>query len=257
MAQAGFQTQGILGFLFSELGRFAYFVWETTRNLFYKKFYFLNLIDEMNTIGSRSLPVLVPVSAFVGMSLCVEGYIIFKKFGAQDMVGMFVAVANVREMSPLIAGLITGAKAGTQMAARIATMRISNQVDAMEVIGVNPYSYMIVPRVLGAVLVLPLLVVVAYFFSTLAAYLVAVFQLGLNGNAFMDLVFANITLPDLYKGMLKGAVFGGIIATTSCYSGYTASGGARGVGVATNLAVVRMSTAMVFLNIFLTELMFM
>jgi phospholipid/cholesterol/gamma-HCH transport system permease protein len=257
MSSVVVQVHGLLGFFFSEFGRFAYFVWETIRYLFYKKFYFLNLIDEMNTIGSRSLSVLVPVSAFVGMSLCVEGYIIFKKFGAQDMVGMFVAVANVREMSPLIAGLIAGAKAGTQMAARIATMKISNQVDAMEVIGVNPYSYMIVPRVLGAVLVIPLLVVVAYFFSTLAAYLVAVFQLGLNGTAFLDLVFGNITLPDIYKGMLKGAVFGGIIASVSCYSGYTASGGARGVGAATNLAVVRMATATVFCNIFLTELMFM
>jgi phospholipid/cholesterol/gamma-HCH transport system permease protein len=257
MAQSGSQTQGILEFFFSELGRFTWFVWETIRYIFYKKFYFLNLIDEMNTIGSRSLTVLVPVSAFVGMNLCVEGFIIFKKFGAQDMVGMFVAVANIREMSPLIAGLIAGAKAGTQMAARIATMRTSNQLDAMEVIGVNPYAYMIVPRFLGAVLVIPLLVVVAYFFSTLAAYLVAVFQLGLNGTAFVDLVFANITLTDIYKGMVKGAVFGGIIASVSCYSGYTASGGAKGVGVATNLAVVRMATATVFLNIFLTELMFM
>lgn len=251
------RVHGISGLIFAELGRYAYFVAETVRHLFYRKFYFINLIDEMNTIGSRSLPILSLVSAFVGMNLCVEGYIIFKKFGAQDMVGMFVAVANIRELSPLIAGLIVGAKAGTQMAARIATMRISKQVDAMEVIGVNPYSYMIVPKVLGAVLVMPLLVVVAYFMSTLSAYLVAVLQLGLNGSSFVDLVFANITLQDVYKGMIKGAVFGGIVATISCYSGYTAMGGARGVGVATNLAVVRMATATVFLNIFLTELMFM
>jgi phospholipid/cholesterol/gamma-HCH transport system permease protein len=251
------QATGLLGFLFTELGRYTYFVWETGRYSFYKKFYFLNLIDEMNTIGSRSLSVLVPVSAFVGMNLCVEGFIIFKKFGAQDMVGMFVAVANIREMSPLIAGLIVGAKAGTQMAARIATMRISNQLDAMEAMGVNPYSYMIVPRVLGAILVMPLLVIVAYFMSTLAAYVVAVVQLGLNGSVFIDLVFQNITIQDIYKGMVKGSVFGGIVATVSCYSGFTAKGGARGVGVATNLAVVRMATGTVFLNIFLTELMFM
>lgn len=251
------QVLGLLGYLFAEVGRFAYFVAETFRNLFYKKFYFLNLIDEMNTIGSRSLLVLAPVSVFVGMNLCVEGFIFFKKFGAQDLVGMFVAVANIRELSPLIAGLITGAKAGTQMAARIATMRITQQVDAMEVIGVNPYAYMIIPRVIAAILVMPFLVVVAYFVSTLSAYLVAVYQLGLNGDAFMNLVFANITMQDMYKGMIKGAVFGGIIATVSCYSGYTASGGARGVGAATNLAVVRMSTAVVFFNIFLTEWMFM
>jgi phospholipid/cholesterol/gamma-HCH transport system permease protein len=211
----------------------------------------------MNTIGSRSLFVLAPVSAFVGMNLCVEGFIIFKKFGAQDMVGMFVAVANIRELSPLIAGLIVGAKAGTQMAARLATMRISKQIDAMEVIGVNPYAYMIVPKVLGAILMVPLLVVVAYFVSTISAYLVAVFQLGLNGSSFMDLVYANITIQDVCKGMVKGAVFGEIVATVSCYSGYTATGGARGVGAATNTAVVRMATATVFLNIFLTELMFM
>ena len=251
------QVQGLFGYFFSEIGRYAYFVSETLRYLFYKKFYFLNLIDEMNTIGSRSLLVLAPVSVFVGMNLCVEGFIFFKKFGAQDLVGMFVAVANIRELSPLIAGLITGAKAGTQMAARIATMRTSHQVEAMEVMGVNPYAYMIVPRVLGAVLVMPFLVVVAYFVSTLSAYLVAVFQLGLNGDAFMDLVFANITKQDMYKGMIKGSVFGGIIATVSCYSGYTATGGARGVGAATNLAVVRMATATVFFNIFLTEWMFM
>lgn len=251
------QAQGLFGFMFLELGRYTFFVAETFRYLLYTKFYFRNLIDEMNTIGSRSLTILVPVSAFVGMNLCVDGYIIFKKFGVQDMVGMFVAVANIRELSPLIAGLIAGSKSGTQMAARIATMRISKQIDAMEVIGVNPYSYMIIPRVLGAMLVMPLLVVVAYFMSTLAAYLVAVYQLNLNGSAFLDLVYSNITLLDMLKGMLKGSVFGGIIASVSCYSGFTASGGARGVGVATNLAVVRMATGIVFINIFLTELMFM
>jgi phospholipid/cholesterol/gamma-HCH transport system permease protein len=257
MALPVLETEGLLGFLFAEFGRFTQFLLEAFRYLFSRKFYFINLIDEMNTIGSRSLSVLFPVAAFIGMNLCVEGYIIFKKFGAQDMVGMFVAVANIRELSPMIAGLIAGAKAGTQMAARIGTMRISKQIDALEVMGVNPYPYMILPRILAAVLVLPLLVVITYFVSTFAAYLVAVLQLHLNGIAFIDLVFNNITIQDMIKGMVKGSVFGAIVTTISCYSGYTASGGARGVGVATNLAVVRMSTAIVFINIVLTQMMFM
>jgi len=257
MALPSIQSRGFLSFLFAEFGRFTFFLMESVRNLFYRKFYFTNFIDEMNTIGSRSLLVLFPVAAFIGMNLCVEGYIIFKKFGAQDLVGMFVAVANIRELSPMIAGLVVGAKAGTQMAARIGTMRIGKQIDALEVMGVNPYPYMILPRILAAVLVLPLLVVVTYFVSTLSAYLVAVFQLHLNGSAFMDLVFSNITVQDMLKGMVKGSVFGAIVTTISCYSGYTASGGARGVGVATNLAVVRMSTAIVFINIVLTQMMFM
>ena len=251
------QTTGAFGFLFVELGRYAIFLFETLRHLFYEKFYFRNMVDEMNNVGSRSLPVLFPVAAFIGMNLCVEGYIVFKKFGAQDMVGMFVAVANIRELSPMIAGLIAGAKAGTQMAARIGTMRIQKQIDALEVLGVNPYAYLVLPRVLGAILIMPLMVVVAYFVSTLAAYLVAVFQLGLNGSAFMNLIFSNITVADMAKGMFKGAVFGAIVTTISCYSGYVASGGARGVGAATNLAVVRMSTAIVLINIVLTEILFM
>jgi phospholipid/cholesterol/gamma-HCH transport system permease protein len=251
------QSSGAFGFLVVELGRYAYFVAEILKNLFYKKFYFKNMIDEMNNIGSRSLPVLFPVAAFIGMNLCVEGYIIFKKFGAQDLVGMFVAVANIRELSPMIVGLIVGAKAGTQMAARIGTMRIQRQIDALEVLGVNPYAYLILPRVMGAILVMPLMVVVAYFVSTLSAYMVAVFQLGLNGSAFAELVFSNITVADMVKGMFKGTVFGAIVTTISCYSGYVASGGARGVGAATNLAVVRMSTAIVFINIILTEVLFM
>ncbi len=251
------QTPGAAGFLFVELGRYTVFLLETLRHLFYEKFYFRNMVDEMNNVGSRSLPVLVPVAAFIGMNLCVEGYVVFKKFGAQDMVGMFVAVANIRELSPMIAGLIAGAKAGTQMAARIGTMRIQKQIDALEVLGVNPYAYLILPRVLGAVLIMPLMVVVAYFVSTLAAYLVAVFQLGLNGSAFINLIYSNITVADMVKGMFKGAVFGGIATTISCYSGYVASGGPRGVGKATNLAVVRMSTAIVLINIVLTEILFM
>lgn len=257
MALPSLQSRGLLDFLFEEFGRFAFFLMESVRDLFSPKFYFTNFIDEMNTIGSRSLPVIFPVAAFIGMNLCVEGYVIFKKFGAQDLVGMFVAVANIRELSPMIAGLIAGAKAGTQMAARIGTMRISRQIDALEVMGVNPYPYMILPRILAGILVMPFLVIVTYFVSTLSAYLVAVFQLHLNGSAFMDLVFANITIQDMLKGMVKGSVFGAIVTTVSCYSGYTASGGARGVGVATNLAVVRMSTTIVFVNIVLTQMMFM
>ncbi len=246
----------ILGYFLSELGRYVSFIATTLGALFSRKFYFVNLIDQMNTIGSRSLPILAPVAAFVGMNLCVEGYIIFKKFGAQDLVGMFVAVANIRELSPLIAGLIVGSKAGTQMAARIGTMRVTKQIDAMEVIGVDPFPYMMLPRLIGAILVMPLVIVITYFISTLAAYMVAVFQLGLNGNAFLNLVFDHITLVDIVKGMIKGSVFGGIITTVSCYSGYRARGGARGVGVATNLSVVRMATTMVLINICLTQMLF-
>ncbi len=249
--------QSPLGFLFDGVGRYSYFLAATLRYLFYRKFYLGNLVDEMNIIGSRSVPILSAVSAFVGMNLCVEGYIIFKKFGAHNLVGMFVAVANIRELSPLVAGLIVGAKAGTQMAARIGTMRVTDQIAALQVIGVNPFSYLVIPRVLAAVLIMPFVVVVAYFFSTLAAYLVAVAQLGLNGSAFLELVYANITLEDMVKGMVKGSVFGGIVTTICCYSGYRAWGGAWGVGVATNKAVVRMATAMVFINIFLTEVLFM
>jgi len=257
MAAAAARLWGLLLFLFVEVGRYTHFLGDTVRYALDRRFHLESLVEEMNTIGSRSVAVLAPVAAFVGMNLCVEGYIIFRKFGAQDMVGMFVAVANIRELSPLVAGLIVGAKAGTQMAARLATMRTSNQIEALEVMGVNPYSYLVVPRVVAAVLVLPLLVAMAYFISTLAAYLVAVLQLGLNGRAFLDLVFANITVDDMIKGMLKGAVFGGIIASISCYSGFTAREGARGVGHATNLAVVRMATATVFINIVLTQMMFM
>jgi phospholipid/cholesterol/gamma-HCH transport system permease protein len=212
--------------------------------------------EEAYRIGVKSLPVLLIIAVFVGTNLALQGYKAFAPIGGQRLVGMFVSMAGIREMAPVIAASMIAAKAGTEMASQIAVMRIREQIDAMEAMAVDPLWYLILPRLLGIVLVLPALTIIAIFVTLVSAYAVTVWQLGLNGAVFIEFARQGIQGVDFLYCMLKGLAFGVIIALGACFFGFHAGAGPEGVGRATNGAVVTVSVVVVFLNYLMSEVFY-
>ena len=242
--------------LLAGLGRFGVFLYDFVRACWRRPPPPGMVIAEAYRIGWESLPVLLVIAAFVGTNLCLQGYNAFQPLGGKRLVGMFVSTAGIREMAPVIAAAMITAKAGTQMATEIAVMRIREQLDALEVMAVNPLWYLVLPRLLGIILVLPVLTIMAIAATLLAAYGVAMFQLGLNGVEFMQFAWDGIQPMDMIYCMFKGLVFGITISLLGCFFGYHAGKGPEGVGRATNAAVVTISIVVVFQNYFLSEIFY-
>ena len=214
------------------------------------------VIEEAFRIGVGSLFIVCAISFFIGSTIALQGYYAFREFGGEGLVGIFVTLACVREMGPIVAGSMVAAKAGTAMAASIAAMRVKGQIDALEVMAVNPYRALVAPRLIAALIALPLLVVVAGFFTVLAGYLVAVHQLGVNPGTFLENVRSYTGMTDVLYGMVKGAFFAVMICTLSCYQGFYSEPGPEGVGRATNRAVVSVCVVCIILNYILSEIMY-
>ena len=214
------------------------------------------VMGEAYRIGIKSLPILLVISAFVGTNLALQGHGAFKPLGGGRLVGMFVSLAGVRELAPIIAASMVAAKAGTEMASQIGVMRIREQVDALEVMAVNPYAFLVTPRLLGILAVLPALTIIAIFTMVLSGYLVAVHQLGLNGSVFLHFASDGIRAVDFLYGALKAMYFGAVICTVSCYFGFHCGRGPEGVGAATNKAVVTSAVVCVTSNYFISEILY-
>lgn len=238
------------------LGQFGLFVAAVGRASFTHPPPVGRAIEEAYAIGVRSLPILLVISFFVGTNLSLQGYNAFVPIGGQRLVGMFVALAGVRELAPIMVGALVAAKAGTEMASQIAVMRIREQIDALEVMAVNPHWFLVTPRFVGILVVLPALTVLSTFTMLFSAWSVAVLQLGLNSAVFLDYVVQTTGPADLLFGALKSLVFGTVICLVSCFFGFTSSPGPTGVGHATNLAVVVSAVTCVVLNYGLSELLY-
>jgi phospholipid/cholesterol/gamma-HCH transport system permease protein len=247
----GFVESAVAG-----LGRFGIFLADFVRASFRRPPPPGLVMEQAYRIGVQSLPVLLIIATFVGTNLALQGYNAFAPIGGQRLVGMFVATAGVREMAPVIAAAMIAAKAGTEMASQIAVMRIREQIDALEVMAVNPLWYLVAPRFYGILVVLPALSILAIFMTLLAAYVVTTAQLGLNGSVFLEFARQGMTGMDFFYAIAKAWCFGVIICLVSCFFGFNAGKGPEGVGRATNAAVVTVSVAVVFLNYFLSELFY-
>ncbi|TNE92862.1 MAG: ABC transporter permease [Deltaproteobacteria bacterium] len=239
-----------------ELGRFGLFVGSWFRASVTRPPPIRASIEEAYRIGVLSLPILLIISVFVGTNLALQGYNAFAPLGGQRLIGMFVALAGVREMAPIMVASMVAAKAGTEMASQIAVMRIRDQIDALEVMAINPLWYLITPRFLGILAVLPALTMISIFTLTLSAYLVAVFQLGLDGGEFLDYFAQTTILTDFLYCGVKAFFFAIIICFVSCFYGFHCKPGPDGVGGATNSAVVVSAVVCAALNYLLSELLF-
>lgn len=214
------------------------------------------ILKQMEEVGVRSFPVVVITAGFTGMVLALQSYTGFKRFGAETMVGTVVALSVTRELGPVLTGLMVSGRVGSAMAAELGTMRVTEQIDALYTLATNPIKYLIVPRFLATLIMLPILVIFADIIGILGGYLVSTLILGTNPTLYFRRTWDLLELNDLYSGLLKAIVFGMIIATISCYQGFSTEGGAEGVGQATTKAVVVSSLTILISNYFITAFLF-
>ena len=229
-----------------------------------RPFYGRDLVQQMDTIGVSSLGIVALTGLFTGMVLALQSSVEMKQFGATIYIGRLVGASAVRELGPVLTALMVTGRAGSGMAAQLGSMRITEQIDALNTLGVDPVRKLVVPRVLAAVLMLPVLTVIMDVIAIGGGLLIAVVKLDLTATLYLRSVYQSLAqtgfvlryIPiDVFGGLLKPIVFGGIMALTSCYYGMTARGGTEGVGRATTRAVVTSSVLILASDYFLTQLL--
>ncbi len=244
-----------LGFL-AGAGRIALFAVTAVSHCMRPPFYPSLVLRQMMDIGYFSLPVVGLTALFTGMVLALQSYTGFARFQAEGAVATVVVLSMTRELGPVIAGLMVAGRIGASMAAEIGTMRVTEQIDALVTLSTNPFKYLVVPRIVAAVAMLPLLVLVADIIGVLGGYLVAVYKLNFNMSAYLKQTVDYLQVMDVVSGLVKAAVFGFLIAMLGCFHGYNSGGGAQGVGRATTNSVVSSSIMILVLDYMLTELFF-
>jgi phospholipid/cholesterol/gamma-HCH transport system permease protein len=215
-----------------------------------------NIFKQMEFVGVKSIFVVVLTGTFTGMVMALQAYHGFKLFSAEGMVGSTVALGMTRELGPVLTSLMVTARAGSAMAAELGTMRVTEQIDALDVMAANPVKHLIVPRVIAGVLMLPLLTAISDYVGIIGGYFVGVDLLHINAGIFVKNITKLVDLNDIFNGLIKAAFFGFILSLISCYKGFNTRGGAEGVGRATTEAVVLSSVSILISDYFLTAVMF-
>lgn len=205
-------------------------------------------------VGFQSLTIVVLVSFFVGAVFSLQLVSALRTFQAETYVGSTVALALTRELAPVFASIVIAARAGAGMATELGSMRITEQIDALATLAVSPVQYLVVPRVLATTLMVPLMTVLFDFVGMVGAYLVAVFLEGVDRGVFLENTRWFIDHDDVLQGVCKSVIFGGALSLISCHQGFYASGGAKGVGIATTRAVVASFVTILVLDYFLSDI---
>ncbi len=242
--------------LLEESGRVMILFFRTLGLTFRPPFDLRGLLRQIERVGVNSIPVVLITGAFTGMVLALQSYTGFKRFNAEAFVGTVVALSMTRELGPVLSGLMVSGRIGSAMAAELGTMQVTEQIDALYTLATNPIKYLIVPRFLASLIIMPVLTVFADAVGMLGGYAVSVYLLGSNPTIYIRRTYDYLDLEDIYIGLLKACVFGMIIAIIGCYQGFNAQGGAEGVGKATTRAVVLSSLLILIANYFITALFF-
>ena len=245
----------IQGF-FEEIGRFFLLVGRIFAWTPRPPYDWRELLRQMAKVGVNSFPVVALTTLFTGMVLALQTFTVLRRFNAESFVGSLVALSMIRELAAVLSGLIVAGRAGSAMGAELGTMRVTEQIDALEVMATDPVHYLVVPRVWATTITLPLLVVLGNAIGIFGGYLVSVVLLGANPVSYLDNTFQYMDLNDLFSGLIKATVFGFLLATIGCQQGFYTTGGAEGVGRSTTAAVVVASIAILISDFFLTRLLF-
>ena len=244
-----------LAFL-ERVGRVAVFTARALVHCFVPPVYFSLIGRQFVEIGYFSLPVVGLTAIFTGMVLALQSHTAFSGISAGSAVATIVVLSMTRELGPVLAGLMVAGRVGAAMAAEIGTMRVTEQVDALETLATNPYKYLVAPRILAAVIALPALVVIDDVIGVFGGFLVSTYKLGYNPAVYLHATWDSLKTMDVVSGLVKAAVFGFTIALMGCYNGYHSRGGAQGVGQATTNSVVSASILILTLDYVLTVLFF-
>ena len=238
------------------IGSFILFITKIIQTLFSSKLKFSKFSSQIERVGINSLTITIITSTFAGAVLALQSYKGFHDLGSENYLGPIVALTMTRELGPVLTGLMVAGRAGSAIAAEIGTMRITEQIDALQTLQINIFQYLIVPRVLAGIIALPLLALFAVMFGILGGYAVCIYKLGLNSEIFKAGIKSTLAISDVCGGLIKASVFGFILTTVGSYQGYFTNGGAKGVGKATTTAVVVGSILIIITNYFLAAILF-
>ena len=232
--------------------------------IFVKPFYGSDTIQQMNAIGVGSLGIVLLTGFFTGMVLALQMSVQLAAFGQTALIGRIIAGSMIRELGPVLAGLMVAGRVGSGIAAQLGSMRVTEQIDALNTLGTDPIKKLVTPRVLAALIMLPILTVINDFVGILGGNVIATFFMGLPTSLYWRTVYEQILsggftlryIPnDFLQGLFKPFVFGGIISITGCYYGLKTTGGTEGVGLATTRTVVTASVLILVVDYVLTQIM--
>lgn len=227
----------------AEMGAMFLFLLDGLVHIFSSPKQLRKIVHQMFFIGSKSLVVISLIGIFTGMVLGLQGYYTLVKFGSEGLLGAAVSLSLIRELGPVLTAIMVTGRAGSSMAAEIGVMRISDQIDALEVMDINPMSYLVSPRIAASILCFPLLTALFDVIGILGGYLTGVAMLGINSGIYFYRIESSVAMSDIHEGFFKATIFGLIVATVSCYQGYFThlrkdGVGPEGVSNSTTSAVV-------------------
>ncbi len=237
-------------------GKIGIFAWQviaticTTRPDFKKIFY------QMHYIGVSSISIVFLVGSAIGAVLALQSHEGLIRFGSTQFIGPIVFLSMAREFGPVFTAIMVIGRAGSAITAELGSMRISEQIDALETLCIDPHEYLIAPRIIASTFIMPFLSIFCTFFGILAGYIAAVHILGINPDTYMEAIRENVTMSDLTSGLIKSAIFGFFYSIIATYKGYIAHGGAKGLGIAITQSVVYANVTIIITDYILTSLMF-
>ena len=247
--------RAFLAFL-AEVGRLARFAFQAISALVTPPLYVRATFVQMTLIGYNSLPVVGLTALFTGAALAQQIFVGGSRFNAESVVPGVVVIAIVRELGPVLGGLMVAGRVSSAMAAELGTMRVTEQIDALVTLSTDPFKYLVAPRLIASVVTLPLLVLVANTIGILGGFIIGTERLGLNPGTYLQVTVEFLERADVISSLVKAAVFGFIIALMGAYHGYHSSGGAEGVGKATTNAVVSAFILILLANLIITVIVF-
>ena len=220
------------------LGKFTVFHIDVLKLMFSKPFRYKEILQQIEFMGVNSFLVIFLTAFFTGMVEAIQLYNGFHKFGIENFMGYTIFLSICKELGPVFATLMVISRAVSAMAAELGTMKVTEQIDALDVMAVNSKQYLIVPRVIAMIISLPILILMFDTIANMGAYVISIYVLDVNATAYMDTIKQLVQFKDFTEGLIKGVVFGYLIASIGTYVGYNTSGGAKGVGKSTTTAVV-------------------
>jgi len=238
--------------------------WNSLRFIFARPFYFQDVIQQMDEIGVKSLGIVLLTGLFTGMVLALQSSVQLQTFGATMYIGRLVAGSMIRELGPVLAGLMVAGRVGSGIAAQLGSMKVTEQIDALNTLGTDPIKKLATPRVLAALIMMPVLTIINDLVGIIGGNIIARFMVGLPTSLYWRTVWEQImsggftmaVVPnDFVQGLTKPLVFGAIISITACYFGLRTTGGTEGVGQSTTKTVVTSSILILVVDYFLTQLL--
>ncbi|MBF0460519.1 MAG: ABC transporter permease [Magnetococcales bacterium] len=239
----------------SETGKIFLFLFAVAANAVRPPYRLHNLLKQIHFIGVRSLFVIILTAVFAGMVLALQGYYTLTRFGAEGLLGPAVALSIIRELGPVLSGLMVTGRAGSALAAELGIMRIREQIDALEVMGIAPLQFLVAPRIMAGLVVLPILTVIFDVIGILGGYLIAVQLLKMSSGVYFSGIESTVVMRDIVTGLIKAVSFGLIVTWICTFKGYYAKRGAEGVSQATTSAVVLSSVLILICDYFITSVL--